>query len=791
MHEIPIKPFSIAPLVDSEELRNYSRLPELVQSVSNEIGYSKGGCFLITGYRGIGKTSFVNKVIQTSADSLKPNTTVLPVRLNLARGYSTDKLLRRLIRELYYALKENGIYEHLDNATQEDLYVAFLKTSRQIKMAYAQGLKNAFSETETNTLRESGEAKIEPSLGIKDVAGLSGSFTSKREKESSKEITRSNEESTETGIDVELLEYDDEIAENDLSHLINLLYERGFKDGNEPKQESKVIQRKPAWFWKIIANIFPKIQQGKTINIIIQKPIIKRIKLVFILDEIDKMDFKEAEDIFRSLKSLFLKGNVFFFVITGKVFYYEWLRKRTSEDDIFFSLFTRIIHIRLFSENEFESIARQLSNKFPKNLLMHLMYKAKGTPREFYRELSRFVDWSDQQPKLIIPKSSETLLKISAELYPIIQAQYHDIEIDTRIDIGIKDHLHRSFHNWMEWMTILVTFTRLAVLRPKTEGETEDALFLGRTQQAFDNLFQAMLEIGVIADTNQKIQDERVFSFSGPIRGTLQEVDSTISGRLQSTEIDLMRRLNQLALDFSLLLEKNELVQAQSLLEQIREIGPDDSKQYSRSKELLETRKRMSEGDRLFEEGLYDGALRAYQLVHKQSNRNNIQGIDAKIVRTKLVSALQFAKNAIDLQGYESARNRLLEANQSSFEVFEPEIVKLQEEAREKVKTLEHITDLIMKLQKLNNEKLYDGYSFDLQKLKELAPNYEDLPLFEARLKKDLSEINFIDRARESMLMGDYVKSRDYAIKAMASKDIETASLARELYINIQTIIGK
>ena len=101
-------------------------------------------------------------------------------------------------------------------------------------------------------------------------------------------------------------------------------------------------------------------------------------------------DFPFAQDIF-------LKGNIIFILITGKAFYYDWLNKRTTEDDIFFSLFTRVIHIPLFSEEEL-SHRQAAFPGFSADLLTHLKYKAKGTPREFMRELSVF--WNGRQNSL-------------------------------------------------------------------------------------------------------------------------------------------------------------------------------------------------------------------------------------------------------------------------------------------------------------------------------------------------------------------------------------------------------
>ena len=188
-----IKPFSIAPLEKESDLDDYNRLPELIKSVSNEVCSSLGGCFLVTGYRGVGKTSFINKVLQTTKIKLTNKTVVVPIRLCLARGYSTDKLLRRLIRELFYAIDKSGVYDQLDIESRQKLNTAFLRTSRQLKTALAQGLKEAISKTDSSATRYSNENKLEGGLGMERVASLLGSFSAKREKEYSKSETRSKE----------------------------------------------------------------------------------------------------------------------------------------------------------------------------------------------------------------------------------------------------------------------------------------------------------------------------------------------------------------------------------------------------------------------------------------------------------------------------------------------------------------------------------------------------------------------------------------------------------------------
>ena len=507
------------------------------------------------------------------------------------------------------------------------------------------------------------------------------------------------------------------------------------------------------------------------------------------LDEIDKMSFSDAEEIFRSLKNLFLQGNAFFFVITGKAFYYEWLRKRTSEDDIFFSIFTRIIHIPLFSDIEFDQVAQQLSKHFPKNLLTHLKYKAKGTPREFFRELSRFVDWAQDEPKILVLDSTQTAIEISEKLYPVIQAQYAELESDERIDIGIRDHLRRSLHNWLEWMTILVTFTKPAVLQPRTEGETDDTLFSGRTRQTFDKIFDAMLAKGFLEDTGRKIEDQAVYTFAQEISDDLQEIDSTILGQLQTVAVEQQRLLNQFTVDFYAMLEDGEIERAKRLLLDLIENSPPESKAAEKFEKELKAYETVQNGDRLFEEKLFESALGAYRVA--AYILPDIPSIKEKLIRTQFAMAFEQTNKANNYDAYLEAENLLVMAIESSHESFETDIAQMKKEAKEKV---ERITQIIRTQDRLS-ESLQKGDARaaqkELKKLGNIARNLQSLPEIEEQVIALERDWAVLEEARQSMSDGNYENAQKYAKQAMASRNSNIAFEAEDVLSRIKSITSK
>ncbi|HET9737200.1 MAG TPA: protein kinase [Solirubrobacteraceae bacterium] len=101
---------------------------EVVLALVERIMHSNGGAFLLTGFRGVGKTT----VILSALDHLRAEIgkdAVVPVFLNVARPKSTEELLFEVIRRLYEALDDGGVLEQLDEEVRRQLILAYRRTS--------------------------------------------------------------------------------------------------------------------------------------------------------------------------------------------------------------------------------------------------------------------------------------------------------------------------------------------------------------------------------------------------------------------------------------------------------------------------------------------------------------------------------------------------------------------------------------------------------------------------------------------------------------------------------------
>ena len=106
-----------------------------VSSLANEIVNGNNTCYLVSGYRGVGKTSFILQVREKAERLLEekrsaqaalkqPSSEKIPVSLfvltNFARYENQKSLLRRMIRDLYQVYKKNEEADKANDAANRN-----------------------------------------------------------------------------------------------------------------------------------------------------------------------------------------------------------------------------------------------------------------------------------------------------------------------------------------------------------------------------------------------------------------------------------------------------------------------------------------------------------------------------------------------------------------------------------------------------------------------------------------------------------------------------------------------
>jgi serine/threonine-protein kinase len=406
--EIPLKPifrFSHEPISIESSLPFIGRQAEL-NTLVERILFSNGGSFLVTGYRGVGKSSFVNQVVRNLeaalpwAERYLGKTEIIAVQLNLARPLEPSKLMYHIIRRLYEKLIERDILTAFSPDLQEQLSSAYRRTSFNMTRNTIEGLEHNFGINEFSL--EAGKLKttLKPSLGYK----------------------RTNTQNYQASF----LDYDDKAAEYDVIEISRRLANGYIKPQNLLQQVKKKLLR--------------------------QSPQRIKLKIIFVFDEMDKLEdiYLEEngtkklfiESLLGSLKNLFTTSGISFIFIAGKDLHERWLEDLGRGDSIYESVFAYDKYLPCMWTNinelcdtfvDQEVLGRKSTfnshdSRWDEDeaLLMfedfknYLYYKGRGLPRRIIRGFNEYVQWNDQKPILVFTHQDARRIRFYAGLQNVL-----------------------------------------------------------------------------------------------------------------------------------------------------------------------------------------------------------------------------------------------------------------------------------------------------------------------------------------------------------------------------------
>ena len=269
----------------------------LLRTFVERLRYSHGGAMLVTGYRGVGKTTFVQAAMEELRESLLADkgqpADLVWVSLNVARPITPAELMHGLVRQLDSELTASGLRDRLEPQIQQ-LSTAVLRTSFNVERAFG---------TERETRVGLG------GLPWGDWFGVEASKSSA---------------SIET---LGFLGYDDRAAELDLIRLSRAL----------------------------LAGT-PRRGMGQMLRRLTGQPAARRgLRLVFVFDELDKLEEHErrvnpearssVDELIDVLKNLFTTAGVSFVFVAGKDMYDRWLADRRRGDSVYESVFSSALYL--------------------------------------------------------------------------------------------------------------------------------------------------------------------------------------------------------------------------------------------------------------------------------------------------------------------------------------------------------------------------------------------------------------------------------------------------------------
>ena len=382
---LPLRSIPTAPLTDADLANHYKgRSDAEEQRLARQIRHADG-TILVTGYRGSGKSSFVNRAIfhalKAQEKGPQDGWLIVPVTVNLAKVSGIQHILRLTLRAVREALLESETlearsYPRPTTAESENGERLPLNYEAEIAPLHDAYVRATMKVTLTRSMDDESSREIGSSLSLdpgKLMAlagfGLGKLFSAAVSRKRVAKVNRS----------LSMLDYDENAAEDDIAKLIkNLAKERPMTN-----------------------------HTGTRV----------RIKLVFVFDELDKMDDKGLEKMIEGLKNLFLQQHSVFILVTSKSFYYKLIKERAIEDAMLGSYFSSVVHVPLMTFDQTLQIVSDWvdrsgtdllvtltpeENKLLEQLTRALVYRSFGNPREIIRHLRNMNEWGalDSRPYL-------------------------------------------------------------------------------------------------------------------------------------------------------------------------------------------------------------------------------------------------------------------------------------------------------------------------------------------------------------------------------------------------------
>jgi serine/threonine-protein kinase len=358
----------------------------LIAELESRIQHSRGGTFLITGFRGVGKSTLVLRALDDIAARSTTSQIVLTVVLSVARATTTEKLLFAIVRRVFETLSDSGALERLPPQTRHALLVAYMRTSL------------AFKETQSEARERSAglDLSVGPGRMVKAVADFAVPKVSMSAK-------RSHSLATEAAF----LAYSETDVEYDLMRIVSLV-------DRKPEAARRQSWRQRMRRWR-------------------PAPDVPRLHLIIVLDEVDKLTTDEpglaaVEKLLSGIKNVLTMPGAHFLIVAGPDLHDRAVRDAARGNGVYESVFGWRLYVPCIWDaperllDDIVSRDATVSADVIDTLANYLRFKARGMPRRLLQEVNGFVVWDGDRPRLRIGAKNMERVEFYARLERILQS---------------------------------------------------------------------------------------------------------------------------------------------------------------------------------------------------------------------------------------------------------------------------------------------------------------------------------------------------------------------------------
>jgi hypothetical protein len=449
--KIQIKPELLIDWPFSEEYQNSFIFedPDLINQLKSELQYGNPSCYLISGYRGSGKTSFINKI----KSILEKDTIFVSLIVNKHENYS--HFLRKLIRQLYLSYSNTSFFiKQTENNEVK-------KLNEDFSLLYERTFSDVIGINKTEIKREKNISFLIKS-NIKKVFPYFLTI-----------LTFCNLLfSTEIDIYINLI----------IHGFLNFLTYGNINFDFYTEKFLNIIIFTFSIIWATINTLeisFEKSKKQVLTDEYSRKTlyddeiaeyhlfqILKRLnrnknKIIIVFDELDKIESSiEINKIIADIKCLLLSGLANFFVISGQKLYYQFEKAHMDDDSVITSIFPKMIHIPLLNYASLRNYCLKLlvDKKAELSIIVNsyfdsLILESSRIPRKLSNTLRNKVNWENDKAYLII-NNDPISLKLESALIEIVNKIISELS-NINTNKPLIDFIISQIHLWVKKIKLL------------------------------------------------------------------------------------------------------------------------------------------------------------------------------------------------------------------------------------------------------------------------------------------------------------------------------------------------
>ncbi|AKP78632.1 KAP family P-loop domain protein [Priestia megaterium Q3] len=400
-------------------------------NLKNEITSELNTCYMVSGYRGSGKTSYINKLGNLVQEKDK---NIIFINVNFGSGDEKTNILRKLIRSL-----ANKFLFEIKDREKTSLIKKFLKkisfqdkkNNFNMNYSYLELLNRRTFEEVTNS--QTGSIRIETNRK------WSIDFTILLTIISGGLLYLINRD---IPFGDEILKVIKFINDNKIDKLVVpvitiilplLLFVRILKEKKEQNKLTFEYNTKTLYDDEIA-----ELHLKEAIERLSRKYVGQdySYKLVFVIDELDKLEDGEAlKVLLGQLKPLMLEGIATFIIIAGQKLHYMYELEQLTEDSLLSNLFSKNIHVPLLEIEHFklyvnnvlenqnvylsvEGKSQDIYGKYIDSLILN----SNRSLRTFVHLLKQNIEWDENTNKSYIPIRKNRIIMLQSQLLNIVQS---------------------------------------------------------------------------------------------------------------------------------------------------------------------------------------------------------------------------------------------------------------------------------------------------------------------------------------------------------------------------------